>query len=193
LLTLFNERKRVSPLKRLFGGDFEQVGFIRRNIITALIRINQLSPEIEKALLAGFEDPYYEVRAESARAAAIFGNRLSSTKTFVLALLKLLGDPNIDVSAAAAEALGKLGGEQDALPALLQLWDSRLWKVRAAALHGLMHLVDRGKVSNLNILEEQAPRFILTSTDFKPHFEIKFGYRRLMESVARKKEKSVRP
>lgn len=193
LLTLFNDRKRVSLLKRIFGGDFEQVGFIRRNIVTALTRINQSSPEVEKALLAGFEDPYYEVRAESALAAAIFGNRLASTKPFVMGLLKLLGDSNIDVSAAAAEALGKLGSEHDALPALLQLWDSRLWKLRASALHGLMHLVDRGKVANLNILEEQAPRFILTSTDFKPHFEIKFGYRRLMESIARKKEKSVRP
>jgi UDP-N-acetylglucosamine--N-acetylmuramyl-(pentapeptide) pyrophosphoryl-undecaprenol N-acetylglucosamine transferase len=193
LLTLFHDRKQVSFLKRLFGGDFEQVGFIRRNIVTALIRINELSPEVEQALLAGFEDPYYEVRAESALAAAIFGNRLSSTKPFVLALLKLLGDSNIDVSSAAAEALGKLGGEHDALPALLQLWDSRLWRLRAAALHGLMHLVDRGKVANLNILEEQAPRFILTSTDFKPHFDIKFGYRQLMESIARKKEKSARP
>jgi len=193
LLALFNDRKRVSPLKRLFGGDFEQVGFIRRNIITALIRINELKPEVEKAILAGFEDPYYEVRSESALAAAIFGNRLSSAKPFITALLKLLGDSNIDVSSAAAEALGKLGGEHDAMPALLQLWDSRLWKLRAAALHGLIYLVDRGKVADLHILEEQAPRFILTSTDFKPHFEIKFGYRRLIESIARKKEKSVRP
>ena len=191
LLTLYNDRKRVSALKRLFGGDFEQVGFIRRNIIIALIRINTLSPEIEQALLAGFEDPYYEVRAESANAAAFFGNRLSLKKPFIAGLLKLLDDRNIDVGSAAAEALGKLGGEQDAFPALLHLWDTRFWRMRAAALHGIIHLVERGQVVNLDLLEAQAPRFILTSTDFRPHFAIKSAYRRLMESISGKREKSI--
>jgi UDP-N-acetylglucosamine--N-acetylmuramyl-(pentapeptide) pyrophosphoryl-undecaprenol N-acetylglucosamine transferase len=191
LLTLFNDRKRVSPFKRLFGGDFVQVGFIRRNIITALVRINDLLPEVEKAILAGFEDPYYEVRTESALASAFFGNRLSSTKPFIKALLNLLGESNIDVCSAAAEALGRIGSEHDAFPALLQLWDTRYWRLRTAALRGLVHLVERGQIANLKILEEQAPRFILTSTDFKPHFEIKFGYRRLIEAIAIKKEKSA--
>jgi len=100
-------------------------------------------------------------------------------------------DRNIDVSTAAAEALGKLGGEYDALPALLGLWDIRLWRMRAAVLRGILHIVERGQVSNLDILEEQVPKFILTSTDFRPHFEIKFAYKRLMESVSKKKEKRI--
>jgi UDP-N-acetylglucosamine--N-acetylmuramyl-(pentapeptide) pyrophosphoryl-undecaprenol N-acetylglucosamine transferase len=191
LLTLFNDRQPVSLFKRLLGGDFEQVGFIRRNVITACIRINELSPEVEQALLRGLEDPYYEVRAEAARAAAFFGRRLSSPKRLLSALLKLLTDPNIDVSVAAAEALGKLGGEFDALPALLGLWDTRLWKLRAAVLRGIHHLVERGEVANLDMLEDQVPKFILTSTDFAPRFEIKSAYRRLMESVSKKKEKRI--
>ena len=191
LLTLFHDRKRVSLLKRLFGGDFEQVGFIRRNLIVALVRLNELSPEIEKALLLGLEDPYYEVRAESAHAAAFFGERLSSSGLFISVLLKLLKDRNIDVCTAAAEALGRIGGENDVLPALLQLWDSRLWRMRTAVLRGILHMVERGKVTNLDALETQIPKFILTSTDFRPHFEIKFAYTRLMESVSRKKEKRI--
>jgi UDP-N-acetylglucosamine--N-acetylmuramyl-(pentapeptide) pyrophosphoryl-undecaprenol N-acetylglucosamine transferase len=191
LLALYNDRKPASPLKRLFGGDFEQVGFIRRNIIIAFVRMNALSPEIEQALLTGLKDPYYEVRAESANAAAFFGSRLASKNLFITALLKLLDDGNIDVGTGAAEALGKLGGEQDAFPALLHLWDTKYWKMRAAALHGIIHLVERGQVANLDILESQAPRFILTSTDFRPHFEIKFAYRRLMESISRKRGKSI--
>jgi UDP-N-acetylglucosamine--N-acetylmuramyl-(pentapeptide) pyrophosphoryl-undecaprenol N-acetylglucosamine transferase len=126
LLTLLFERKPASFMKRVLGGDFEQVGFIRRNIITALIRLNELSPEVEKALLVGLLDPYYEVRAEAARAAAHFGDRLFSPERFIQALLRLLTDPIIDVSVAAAEALGKLGGEHDALPALLGFWDAKL-------------------------------------------------------------------
>ena len=189
LLTLFNDRRPAAFMKRIFGGDFEQVGFIRRNIIIALVRIKELSPEIEKALLLGLDDPYYEVRAESAHAAAFFGERLSFKADFISALLRLLSDSNIDVSTAAAEALGYIGGENDALPALLGLWDSRLWRMRASVLRGILHLVERGQIQNLEMLETQVPRFILTSTDFRPHFEIKFAYTRLMESVSRKKEK----
>jgi UDP-N-acetylglucosamine--N-acetylmuramyl-(pentapeptide) pyrophosphoryl-undecaprenol N-acetylglucosamine transferase len=191
LLALFNERKPVSLVKRLLGGDFEQVGFIRRNVMTALVRINEWTPEVEKALLRGLEDPYYEVRAEAAHAAAFFGSRLSSLKQMISHLIKLLNDPNLDVSVAAAEALGKLGGEQDALPALIGLWDTRFWKMRTAVLRGIIHLVERGQVTRLEELETQVPKFILTSTDFRPHFEIKFAYRRLMESVSRKKEKRI--
>jgi UDP-N-acetylglucosamine--N-acetylmuramyl-(pentapeptide) pyrophosphoryl-undecaprenol N-acetylglucosamine transferase len=191
LLTLFFDRKPVSVLKRFLGGDFEQVGFIRRNIIIALVRLGEFSPEVEKALLLGVNDPYYEVRAEAAHAAAFFGSRLVSPKKLISALLGLLTDPTIDVTVAAAEALGKIGGERDALPALLGMWDSRLWKVRAAVLRGIIYLVRRGEVTNLRILEDQVPKFILTSTDFKPQFEIKAAYRHLMESVSREKEKRI--
>jgi UDP-N-acetylglucosamine--N-acetylmuramyl-(pentapeptide) pyrophosphoryl-undecaprenol N-acetylglucosamine transferase len=191
LLALFNERKPVSFFKRLFGGDYEQVGFIRRNIVTALIRINEFSPEVEEALLAALKDPYYEVRAEAAHAAAHFSSRLSNPGDFVSALMKLLPDPNIDVSAAAAETLGKLGGGNDALPALLALWDFRFWRMRAAVLRGILHLVERDQVADLDMLEAQVPKFILTSTDFRPRFEIKSTYRRLMDTVSRKKEKRI--
>jgi UDP-N-acetylglucosamine--N-acetylmuramyl-(pentapeptide) pyrophosphoryl-undecaprenol N-acetylglucosamine transferase len=191
LLALFNDRTPVTLVKRLMGGDFEQVGFIRRNVIAALIRIDELSPEVEKTLLAGFEDPYYEVRAEAARAAAFFSGRLASPIEFVSALLKLISDRNIDVSVAAAEALGKLGGASDALPALLGMWDTRFWKMRAAVLRGIVHLVERGKAPDLETVEAQAQKFILTSTDFTPQFEIKSAYRQLMESVSRKKEKKI--
>jgi hypothetical protein len=95
------------------------------------------------------------------------------------------------VCAAAAEALGRIGGESNALPALLGLSEARLWKLRAAVLRGILHLVERGEVSRLEILEAQVPRFILTSTDFAPQFEIKAAYRQLMESVSRKKEKRI--
>ena len=191
LLTLFNDRKPAALVKQLFGGDFEQVGFIRRNVITALVRMDEVNPEIEKALLLGLHDPYYEVRAEAARAAAHFGRRLSRPKDLIATLLTLLKDRNIDVSTAAAEALGKIGGENDALPALLSMWDTRFWKLRAAVLRGLLHLVDRGEVTHLELLEGQVPKFILTSTDFAPQFEIRSAYRQLMDSVSSKRGKRI--
>ena len=188
LLAMFKERKRVSMLKRLFGGDFEQVGFIRRNIVSALIRLDDLTLEVESALLEGFRDPYYEVRAECAKAASHFNERITARAHFISELAATLNESNLDVSAAAAEALGKLGEECDALPALLNLCDTKYWRLRAAALRGIFYLVERGRVSDLKKMKAQAQQFILTSTDFKPHFEIKHAYHELMKTLSGKKE-----
>ena len=187
LLNMFNERKRVSPLKRLFGGDFEQVGFIRRNIVTTLIRLDNLTPEIEAALVTGFSDPYYEVRAACANAVSHFNERIAAQEPFIINLLNSLKESNLDVSAAAAEALGRLGGEKDALEALLCLCDTKYWRLRAAAINGISHLVKRGRVADLKTAEERLSRFILTCTDFKPRFEIKFAYQTLMKNISAKK------
>ncbi len=193
MLALFFERKPVPWYKKILGGDFEQVGFIRRNILAALMRLDTLSPEIEEALLAGLSDPYYEVRAQAAHAISFFGPRIESKQTMVPALKQLLADANIDVIVAAAEALGNIGGEHDALPALLDMWDARLWKVRTAVLRGVVHLVKRGAVQDPGFIEDQAAKFILTSTDFRPHFEIKAVYRHLMELISKEKEKRMVP
>jgi hypothetical protein len=95
------------------------------------------------------------------------------------------------MSSSAAARLWAKSAESTTFPALLSMWDSRLWKVRVAVLRGLFHLVNRGEVSRLDTLEAQVPRFILTSTDFAPQFEIKAAYRQLMESISRKKEKRI--
>ena len=188
LLEMLGERRRVSRLKRLFGGDFEQVGFIRRNIVTALIRLNTLTPEVENALLAGFDDPYYEVRAECAKAAFHFNERITARESFIAKLMAILHESNLDVGAAAAEALGRLGEEHDALTALLDLSDAKYWRLRAAALNGVSHLVERGRVADLKAAEARAMQFILTSTDFKPRFEIKYAYNELIKKISGKME-----
>ena len=63
LLHMLADRTPASWSNRLFGGDFEQVGFIRRNIVRSLQVINCFNADIEKHLLAALEDPYFEVRA----------------------------------------------------------------------------------------------------------------------------------
>ena len=103
-------------------------------------------------------------------------------------LKHLLADRNIEVAAAAAEALGLLGDEENALPALLEMHSNKMWKTRAAALKGILYLVQRGQVSDLSVLEKELPKFALTSTDFGPQFEIKSVFRQLMEALASQQE-----
>ena len=161
-----------------------QVGFIRRNIMTALGRLGEVSPEIEAALLAALEDPYFEVRAEAARTAALLADRLSDRSGMVAGLRRLLPDRWLEVAAAAAHALGKVGQAHDALPALLALRDARFWRLRAAALEGLLALVERGEGGDPAALVGPLNLFVLTSTDFTPEFQIKRLYGRVLDAIA---------
>ena len=184
LLALLADKRPAPLVKRMLGGDYVQVGFIRRNIITAFGRLGESSPEIEAALLSAFDDPYYEVRAEAARVTARLSALLTARAALVAGLRRLLSDRWLEVAAAAAEALGEVGSASDALPALLGLKDERFWRVRAAALEGLLSLVERGESGDPAALIDGLNGFILTSTDFKPEFEIKRLYGRLLKTIA---------
>lgn len=184
LLAVLADRRPAPLVKRMLGGDYVQVGFIRRNILAALGRLGEVSDGVETALLTSFTDPYFEARAEAARTAATLSDRLSNPDEIVAGLRRLLSDRWLEVAAAAAEALGRVGHEHDALPALLSLQTARFWRVRAAALEGLLSLVERGEAGDLPSLAGALNRFVLTSTDFKPEFQIKRLYGRLMSAVA---------
>jgi HEAT repeat protein len=102
----------------------------------------------------------------------------------VVALSGLLSDRWLEVASEAAQALGKVGHAHDALPALLALQDARLWRLRAAALEGLLSLVERGESGDPATLIGALKQFVLTSTDFKPEFQIKRLYGRVLAAVA---------
>ncbi len=176
LLKMLSDRTSVSLVKRLFGGDFEQVGFIRRNIIHAIEVMDHFDPDVEKHLLAAMDDPYFEVRAQACRTAAHFGPFLAGKKEFVNRLLDLLEDNCFEVLSEAAKALGETGTTWKAAEALLSLNESHYWQVRNAALHGLKRMIERGVLEPGAELLSMASSFILTSTDFRPHFQIKETY-----------------
>jgi UDP-N-acetylglucosamine--N-acetylmuramyl-(pentapeptide) pyrophosphoryl-undecaprenol N-acetylglucosamine transferase len=189
VLALLKDRRPAPWYKRLVGGDFEQVGFIRRNAMTAIARIGEATPGVEDALAAALADPYYEARAEACRTITALDRHLSDDgRTRLIAgLVALLRDRWLEVAAAAAEALGHVGGDSDARPALLALVDHKYWLVRAAALRGLHALVERGRAGDLDTLEQAARGFALTATDFRPEFTIRTSYGRLIRAIGTKR------
>jgi len=108
---------------------------------------------------------------------------LSDRAGLIAGLRRLLADRWLEVAAAAAQALGKVGRSDDALPALLALQDARFWRLRAAALEGLLLLVERGEGGDPEALTAALAKFVLTSTDFKPEFQIKRLYGRVLHAV----------
>jgi len=189
VLALLADRRPAPWYKRLFGGDFEQVGFIRRNALTAVARLGIATPEVESVLAAALADPYYEARAEACRTITALDRQLSDEgrARLIAGLIALLGDRWLEVAAAAAEALGHVGGEADARPALLAQVDHKFWLVRAAALRGLHALVERGRAGDLDTLEQAARGFALTATDFRPEFTIRTSYGRLIRAIGAKR------
>ena len=189
VLALLKDRRPAPWYERLFGGDFAQVGFIRRNAMTTIARIGEVTTEVEDVLAAALADPYYEARAEACRTITALDRHLSDDgRTRLIAgLVALLRDRWLEVAAAAAEALGHVGGETDARPALLALVDHKYWLARAAALRGLHALVERGRAGNLDTLEQAARGFALTATDFRPEFTIRTSYSRLIRAIGTKR------
>jgi UDP-N-acetylglucosamine--N-acetylmuramyl-(pentapeptide) pyrophosphoryl-undecaprenol N-acetylglucosamine transferase len=183
LVALLADRRPAPLLHRLAGGDFVQVGFIRRNVLVAFARMGTVTPGVEAAIVSSFRDPYFEARAEAARAAQALAPKLIDRATVVQGLRLLLHDRWIEVAEAAAEAIGSIGGRSDGLPALLGMSDERFWKVRAGALRGLLALVERGEGGDPDAMLEVLDRFVLSSTDFKPEFQIKRLYARLRQAV----------
>ena len=189
IIALLDDRRPAPWYKRALGGDFEQVGFIRRNALTAVARIGVVTPDVERVLETALSDPYYEARAEACRSVTALDRHLSEAgrARLIASLVGLLHDRWVEVAAAAAEALGHVGGEADAMPALLAMRDCKRWTVRAAALRGIHALVDRGRAGDLDALERDVRAFALTATDFRPEFSIRTSYARLIRAIGSKR------
>jgi UDP-N-acetylglucosamine--N-acetylmuramyl-(pentapeptide) pyrophosphoryl-undecaprenol N-acetylglucosamine transferase len=173
LLKMLSDRTPVSRMKRFFGGDFEQVGFIRRNIVHALEVMDHFDPEIEKHLLAALQDPYFEVRARACHCAAHFGRFLEGKQAWMDWIAERLEDECFEVVIEAAKALGETGTDSIAAEALLSMKESHYWQVRNSALYGLKRMIERGVLEPSGELLSKIRSFMLTSTDFRPHFQIK--------------------
>jgi UDP-N-acetylglucosamine--N-acetylmuramyl-(pentapeptide) pyrophosphoryl-undecaprenol N-acetylglucosamine transferase len=176
LLEMLSDKTPVSRVRRFFGGDFEQVGFIRRNIIQALRVMDQFDPGVQKHLLSAMEDPYFEVRAQACQTVAHFGPYLAGKDACINRVLQCLEDKCFEVVIEAAKALGEIGTDMGAADALLSFNESHYWQVRDAALRGLKRMIDRGVFELSDELISRTSFFILTSTDFRPHFQIKETY-----------------
>ena len=193
LLEMLSDRTPVGRVKRFFGGDFVQVGFIRRNIVQALTVLDWYDGKVEKHLLAALEDNYFEVRAQACHTSAHFGPMLEGKQVWMDALLARLSDDCFEVVVEAAKAMGEVGIDSQATEALLALKESHYWQVRNAALHGIKRLIERGMVEQSPELLTGTSSFILTSTDFKPHFPIKETYAAIRERSEGKYKSPARP
>jgi UDP-N-acetylglucosamine--N-acetylmuramyl-(pentapeptide) pyrophosphoryl-undecaprenol N-acetylglucosamine transferase len=189
LLHLLADRTPASRLQRLFGGDYRQVGFIRRNIVISLRLLNTWGPEVEARVFEALDDTYYEVRAQAARTIAHYAEALSQKQAVTEKLTELVKDGSFEVVKEAVLALGSVGEEPQVAETLLGLREHHYWQVREAALRAITKLVERSVVMDRVRLLNEASRFMLTTTDFRSHFDIKETYRTLYELCRQKDDR----
>ena len=181
LIRMITDRTPVSLWLRLLGGDFVEVGFIRRNAIHSIVIMDVFDKDVEHALEKAIDDPYYEVRSEACRALRHFSSHVAGKDKWLNKLLEKLEDPSFEVVYEAAITLGHIGIDRRAFEPLLQLGTHHSWQIRHAALLGILRLLERHVLFPSPSVAEQISGFVLTSTDFQPVFHIKETYRKILE------------
>jgi UDP-N-acetylglucosamine--N-acetylmuramyl-(pentapeptide) pyrophosphoryl-undecaprenol N-acetylglucosamine transferase len=179
LLHLLANRTPASRLQRLFGGDYREVGFIRRNILISLQILNKWGPEVEARVFEALDDSYYEVRAQAARTMGHFAKELIQKQAVKEKLLTLIKGRSFEVVREVVLALGAVGEDREVVEALLGLKEHHYWQVREAALQAVTVLAKRGIVLDYEWLLNEISQFIITTTDFRSYFDIKETYQKL--------------
>ena len=188
ILALLRDKKPAPRLQRLFGGDYRQVGFIRRNAVTTISQLGVYDTLVRGTLLDLLSDPYYEVRSAAARAFAALAPETGERDDEVLGGLRgLLRESSFEVRSAAILAMGKTGGGAVA-EWLRPFYQDPNGKVRQAVIDALNDLVRRKMIDDLDGLREELDGILITSNHFDPDFPIKRTLNRLIDMIRRQQE-----
>jgi len=106
----------------------------------ALAAIERLLPngEVVSALIEGLGNDSPSTRWGAALALKEMGSRAASAVPTLVRLLE--EDDDNDVRRVAAEALGDIGEQEEAVPALTQALEDKYWRVRRAAVRALVKI-----------------------------------------------------
>ncbi len=190
VLALLRDKTPAPLLQRLFGGDYRQVGFIRRNAVTTIEQLGVYDASVRARLLDLLTDPYYEVRSAAARAFAALAPETSDPDEEALSgLRRLMRESSFEIRSAAILALGRMGDGAVA-DWLRPFYQDPNWKVRQAVLDALTDLVRRKLIVDLGGLGEELDDILVTCNHFDPDFPIKRTLNRLIGMIRQQQENS---
>ena len=194
LLALLRDRTPAPFFQRLLGGDYRQVGFIRRNAVTAIGRLGVYDAPVRAVLLDLLADPYYEVRSAAARAFADLAHGPETVDAdgerdaeVLNGLRCLLRESSFEIRSAAIRALGRMGDGAVA-EWLRPFYQDPNGKVRQAVIDALADLVGRKMIADLDGLRDELDDILVTSNHFEPDFPIKRTMNRLIGMIRNQQE-----
>jgi UDP-N-acetylglucosamine--N-acetylmuramyl-(pentapeptide) pyrophosphoryl-undecaprenol N-acetylglucosamine transferase len=181
LLALLADRRPAGWLRRCCGGDYRQVGILRRNIVEHGIRLLGASDAaVEEALLRALrEDPYFEVRAAAAQA---LGELFPPSERLQDALVARLDDPRSGVVVQVLRALGGIAVGPQVLVQLQRFYLHPNWQFRQEVVGTLRRLLQR-RVLQPRAVGERLEQILAMSPYFKPEFPLKENLRQLVAEL----------
>ena len=161
-------------IDRMMGGDFYQPGFVRRNAVDSLAQLGECDGRIERALIAGLSDPYYEVRSRTAAQLGRWAGKLggAAREEAAARLAGMLTEKNVEVLWEVTRALGHVALDEGVIQSLRKLHYHPNWRVRDALVEAYDLLNRRGileRTRALALLDD----VLVTSDGFTPRFLIK--------------------
>ncbi|MBZ0263929.1 UDP-N-acetylglucosamine--N-acetylmuramyl-(pentapeptide) pyrophosphoryl-undecaprenol N-acetylglucosamine transferase [bacterium] len=184
LCKLLTDRTPVSRIKRALGGDYIQVGFIRRNIISAFALIGVCDEDVKEAITVAMKDPYYEVRAACLRYLRL-GYIQTPSNSLITLVNELVHDKNLEVRQEAIHTYGFFAEPEHFLKVCDELILDNHVLLRDALLRGIQALLNRHQLSP-EVCEDISIRldnFLITSTTVQPHFPLKEKYASLRQQL----------
>ncbi len=162
LVSMIADRTPAPLCERLLGGDYINVGFIRRNAVTSLGRIGIWSPEVQDALYQALTDSYWEVRAEAIKSLKALAPADHDLRTEICSRLgACAGDRSFEVVYEAVFALAELAVSDSILDFLRPLYYHPNRKVKIAVYRALARLHENKLLPDRDaLLREQSNIFI---------------------------------
>ena len=172
LLHCISDRTPAAWFHRLLGGDFREVGFIRRNALQAVWRISVYDAGVREALIKALSDPYFEVRSWAGRAVSRLSDAIVQDREIETLLRRNMKDRWFEVVVFSLEPLGKISHDPELLSELLPLLEHKNWKVQEAVVRCLMQLLDRNVIRLPEEVVKRMRKIPMKGLDFSPQFPL---------------------
>ena len=190
LLSILRDKTPAPIIQRCFGGDYKQVGFIRRNSVIAISKLGIYNESVRSTFLDLLTDPYYEVRTAVARAFAVLCPDTHDIDEELLNRLRcLLEDSSFEIRSAAIVAMGRVGDGR-ILTDLRPYYQDSNWQVREAILNTMSTLVRKDLIDDLVVLRKELDMILITCNHFDPNFPIKQALISLTDIINERMETS---
>ena len=165
LVRMLTDRTPDKLINRILGGDFYQVGFIRRNCIRSLILLGKPSKDIKEAVLKALGDPYWEVRAETVYAIPKLLLR-DDLKDAEKKLIELLNDRKFEVVVQSIATLGSISMDKKILNHLRKLYLHPNFKIKGVLIKALHNLYNRGIISSKEELTSECNKIFIPTSNY---------------------------
>jgi UDP-N-acetylglucosamine--N-acetylmuramyl-(pentapeptide) pyrophosphoryl-undecaprenol N-acetylglucosamine transferase len=190
VLYMLTDRTPAAKLHRMLGGDFQQVGFVRRNAVSALSFLGVVNSAVRDAIVSALDDPYYEVRSAALkliRSLTENGHSFMDDLRLVDRVHALTSDRNLEVHWEALHTFGFVGAPEDVLNVNRDYAVAGNTPLREGVLRSYHALLDRFNGDTdlpwRTQLAADLNQFAITSLAFHPHFPLKEHYLTLQKRI----------